>query len=275
MAKRVNSTINKYARQSFLGEDSQERISHAKVAIIGLGGGGSHIVQQLAHLGFQNYLLLDPDRIDETNLNRLVSGTIADVENGMYKVDIAKRTIVRLCSNSRVEAYVEKWHNKLDELKECDLIFGCVEGFIQRRDVEAFARRFLIPFIDIGMDVHSIDEEVPRIAGQIILSMPGYACMNCIRFLTDENLKKEASRYGDAGGNPQVVWSNGILASVAVGLAIDLITDWSKTLRTAVFLSYDGNDNTVKQDNRMQFINLNECSHYPLKEIGEPKFRPI
>ena len=45
----------------FSGNKSQEIISKTKVGIIGLGGGGSHIAQQLAHVGFQNYVLIDPD----------------------------------------------------------------------------------------------------------------------------------------------------------------------------------------------------------------------
>ena len=65
-------SADRYSRQSFLGADAEERIARCTVAVPGLGGGGSHVVQQLAHIGFQNYIIYDGDRVEESNLNRLV-----------------------------------------------------------------------------------------------------------------------------------------------------------------------------------------------------------
>jgi hypothetical protein len=45
-------------------------------------------------------------------------------------------------------------------------------------------------------------------------------------------LAAEAARHGDAGGRPQVVWPNGALASTAVGLAVDLVTGWTRKNRS-------------------------------------------
>jgi len=66
-------------RQSFLGANSDKVFSQCRVGVIGLGGGGSHIAQQLAHLGVSNFVLVDPDHVEETNLNRLVGATKKDV----------------------------------------------------------------------------------------------------------------------------------------------------------------------------------------------------
>src|SRR5438093_47115 len=81
------------ARQSFLGPQSQQAFSELRVAIVGLGGGGSHIAQQLAHLGVGHFVLFDPDRIEESNLNRLVGGTSDDVRRSEWKADISSRVI--------------------------------------------------------------------------------------------------------------------------------------------------------------------------------------
>ena len=62
-------------RQSFLGVDSDARLAAATVGLVGLGGGNSHVVQQLAHLGLGGFVLLDDDIITLTNLNRLVGGS--------------------------------------------------------------------------------------------------------------------------------------------------------------------------------------------------------
>jgi hypothetical protein len=263
--------MNRFDRQSFLGKDSQKKIESSKIAIIGLGGGGSHIVQQLAHIGFKHYVILDPDRIEDTNLNRLIGATIDDVDQSRYKIEIAQRVLKNLCPDAKIEAFPNKWQEQLNALKKCDIIFGCIDSFIQRRDLEGFSRRYLIPYIDIGMDVHSVPDCPPRIAGQIILSMSGCVCMQCMGYLTEKTLAIEGTRYGDAGSHPQVVWCNGVLASTAVGLAVDLITNWSSSLKEAVFLSYDGNTNTISPDNRWQYIKNNVCPHYSLENVGEVK----
>lgn len=61
----------------------------ARVGIICLGGGGPHVAQQLAHIGVGQYVLVDPDVIEETNLNRLVGGTLADVDASLTKIEIS------------------------------------------------------------------------------------------------------------------------------------------------------------------------------------------
>ena len=61
-------------RQSFLGGDSTERLDKLTVGIVGLGGGGSHVAQQLAHIGVGNFVLVDDDRIDETRRVDLLGG---------------------------------------------------------------------------------------------------------------------------------------------------------------------------------------------------------
>src|SRR5258707_11232362 len=69
----------RYARQSFLGPKSDETFKNCRVSIIGLGGGGSHVVQQLAHIGIGSFLLFDSDHVEDSNLNRLVAATQADI----------------------------------------------------------------------------------------------------------------------------------------------------------------------------------------------------
>lgn len=263
-----------FSRQSFLGPNSQQQIAACVVGIAGLGGGGSHIAQQLAHLGFMNYVLFDRDAIEESNLNRLVGGTMQDVIDKRLKIEIARRVILGIRPGANVRVIADVWQNHVEALKACDIAFGCVDGFDQRRQLEATARRFLVPFIDIGMDVYRPAGCAPSISGQVILSMPGYACMTCMGFLNERSLGKEAAAYGDAGAQPQVVWSNGILASVAVGVAVDLVTDWSQTLRGPVYQSYRGNVGSVSVDPTLRFAPCS-CYHFPLAEAGPVTFKSV
>ena len=56
----------------FFGVEGQKIISQLVVCIAGVGGLGSHIVQQLVHLGVTKFILIEPESLDETNLNRYV-----------------------------------------------------------------------------------------------------------------------------------------------------------------------------------------------------------
>jgi hypothetical protein len=129
--------------------------------------------------------------------------------------------------------------------------------------------------IDIGMDIHQIEESpIPNMTGQIILSLPGMPCMNCFGFLTETNLAKETAKYGKAGGRPQVVWSNGILASQAVGTFVDIITGWTGNNNKLVYLAYDGNLGTLIDHPRLKFVSK-PCPHFPYSGVGPAKFKSI
>lgn len=265
----------RFSRQSFLGEEGQSTIERCIVGIIGLGGGGSHIAQQLAHVGFLNYMVFDADHADESNLNRLVIATEADVRVSRLKVDAATDRILAVRKSARVEAFPCRWQEHPDALRRCDLVFGSVDSFAERGELEACCRRYLIPYIDIGMDLHPGGKEPPVMSGQVILSMPDGPCMYCIGFLTEEKLGREAARYGAAGGRPQVIWPNGVLASTAVGVAVDLLTDWSRSLRGPVYRSYRGNDGTMQPHIRLNFIGNRCCEHYAIEQVGDPVFTSV
>ncbi len=262
-----------FSRQSFLGSKSQAVFEQTTIGIVGLGGGGSHIAQQLAHLGFSNYVIVDPDTVESHNLNRLVGGAAANI--GERKIETAARLITGVRPRATVRALPCHWQDGAEALRRCSVICGALDGFRQRRDLESFTRRYMIPLIDIGMDVAVVEPEPPQMNGQVILSMPGCACMTCMGFLNEERLAKEAAKYGDAGINPQVVWANGILASLAVGMIVDLLTDWTKSLRTPQYLLFRGNVPQVTIHPRVPFIKMGECPHFPIREIGPPRLKAI
>ena len=259
----------RYTRQTFLGPNAMEFLRGADVAIIGVGGGGSHVAQQLAHVGIGHVQLYDPDRVDESNLNRLVGAVAADATTRELKVRVAERMIRGINPEVNTQVFPSKWQMAAPRLRESDVIVSCVDSFAARQDIEVTARRFLIPLIDIGMDVHLVDNK-PQIAGQVILSLPGGPCMKCLGFLNDEALRQEADQYGAAGDRPQVIWTNGVLASVAVGILIDLITGWRDLRLCGEYIHYDGNTHELSSSPRLQYAPA-KCIHFPLEDIGEPR----
>jgi hypothetical protein len=248
-------------------------LAGATVGFAGLGGGGSHIAQQLAHVGVGGYVLADPQRIEDTNTNRLVGGTLADVESRAYKVAIAERTIRGLVPDARIVAEARPWHEVVEALRDCDVIVGALDTYKEREQLERFARRNLIPYADVGMDVHELGGRDYLISGQAILSVPGHACLRCCGFLTDARLAREAETYGAAGPRPQVVWPNGVLASTAVGLIIQQITPWFHDPRAFAYFEYDGNRSTLVPAPYMRLGGDSVvCPHHPPEETGDPFF---
>ena len=256
-------------RQSFLGERSDEILDGSVVGAVGLGGAGSHIVQQLSHVGVGTLILVDPDRAELSNLNRLVGATRRDGEAARLKTRIAQRVAKSVNPHVRLRLHSTPWNEAMDDLRDADIIVGCIDSYSERAQLEAFARRFLIPYLDIGMDVHEIgDHHV--VAGQVALSMPGDVCLFCMAVITESDLAKEAARYGAAGGRPQVVWPNGLLASAAVGLLVELLTPWFPSHVMSTLLRYDGNNQSLGVDNWFKLQDQRRCKHYPLADVGDP-----
>ena len=269
------SNNGRFSRQSFLGQNSQKAIERAVVGLVGLGGGGGHLSLQLPYVGFSTYRVYDADVATDSNLNRLVIADEGDAAAEVPKVELARRRILAVRSKANVETFQCRWQERPMPLRGCDIVFGCVDSFKERHELEVCCRRYLIPYVDVGMDVNQAGEEPPRMSGQIILSLPGGPCMWCLGFLNEEKLTQEAARYGAAGGRPQVVWSNGVLASTAVGVAVRLLTDWSRSARGPVYLSYNGNEDTLTPHVRLKYLSPGPCPHHSLGQVGEPVFVPL
>ena len=261
------------SRQSFLGEHSDESLKAVTAGVVGLSGGGSHVCQQLAHIGVGNYVLVDPQPIEDANLTRLIGGTAADVEAKTPKVDIAKRLVSRVRPDAHVEACQDDWRNVVASLRDCDVVFGCVDSYKDRNELERQVRRYLIPYIDIGMDIGKSGGAY-HISGQAALSIPGGACLWCMGILREHLLAEEAADYGNAGIRQQVVWSNGVLASSAVGLFMSLILPWAPKL-IPVLLEYDGNRGTIVPSLKLEYM-PRTCVHFSGDtDLGDPFWRIV
>ena len=231
-----------------IGPEGAAKLAEARVAVVGLSGGGSHVVQQLAHQGVGTIIAVDDDTIDETNLGRVVGGTHLDIDK-TAKTDLAARVATAIDPDIdaiKVDAFFPS-EKAIAAVKTADIVVGCLDTFRARRDVNQFCRRYMIPLVDIGMAIETRGERLGRADGQLIVSLPGRPCMRCW-FLTDAVLEREErerpagyDRNPDAVGDPQVVSMNGTLASEACNCVLDLITGYSGGQRGAGwFWQYDG-----------------------------------
>ena len=98
-------------------------------------------------------------------------------------------------------------------------------------------------------------------------------CLRCLHILNDHTIAEEAKKYGAVGGQPQVVWPNGVLASTAVGLLIEMFTPWHTSMRPVACLEYDGNTHTMHASNFLGHVTDGECSHYVNGDVGDLFFK--
>jgi molybdopterin-synthase adenylyltransferase len=267
--------VNDLSRQSFLGVASDRVLSEAQVGIIGLCGGGSHVAQQLAHIGVGRFVLCDPDIVEDSNLNRMIGAARSDARAARPKIDVISERIAAIHPGAKIAKAAKAWQEVAQQLRGSTAVFGCVDSFSERAQLEAMCRRFLIPYIDVGMDVTKSSAGY-TISGQVIVSMPGYPCMRCLGFITDELLAAEAQQYGAAGGRPQVVWPNGVLASTAVGLLVSMLLPWNSSMEPVLFLEYDGNAGRVFPSNRLRAVAGIRCRHFTgADDVGDPFYGRI
>jgi molybdopterin-synthase adenylyltransferase len=196
---------------------------------------------------------------------RMVERVDADDRRAVADIDHAGEFVVERRKTLRM-----KWQAAVPALRRGDVIFGCVDSYRERDELERFARRFLIPYIDLGMDVHRMDDGY-SIGGQSVLSSPGGPCLWCLGILTEERITRQAGEYGQAGSQPQVVWANGVLASLAVGLFVQLVCPWHGAPQASACCEFDGNRHRV-ETNRLDHIGAIRCRHFNDGDLGDAFF---
>lgn len=96
----------KFSRTEMLiGNEGMEKLNNAKVAVFGIGGVGSFVCEGLARSGIGNFVLIDYDKIDESNINRQLIATTNTI--GRYKADLMKERILEINPNAKVEVHRE------------------------------------------------------------------------------------------------------------------------------------------------------------------------
>jgi len=242
------SPLDRYDRQiRAFGLEGQRQLQQLRVAIVGLGGTGSVVTQQLAHLGVSDFLLIDPDTIDETNLNRLVGATPADVDS--RKVDIACRHIRSINPAARCNAVQADVAD--DEIAtllcDVDFIFACTDSMASRSVVNQLAYQYLVPCIDIGVGIGVSEDKLQYIAGRVQMLAAGLPCLVCTdkldaeqvrrEFMTEAQRKLDPYITGASVPQPAVISLNSTLSSAAVTMFLAAMTGIPAQAR---MLTYDG-----------------------------------
>ncbi|GIW88274.1 MAG: hypothetical protein KatS3mg108_2598 [Isosphaeraceae bacterium] len=236
------------------GREGQERLAATRVAIVGLGGTGSHVAQQLAYLGVRSYALIDADRVSKSNLNRLIGATELDLGKPEAKVDVAARGILSVEPDADVSPVPDSFVSEAGEaaLGGSQVIFGCVDRDGARLLLTEFACAYDRPYFDLATDTYK-DESHVGFGGRLMIRKYAGGCPYCLDLLDPEAVQRdltsperreeEAAMYGVrrealGDGGPSVVSLNGILASIAVMEFMLLVTGAIRAPKR--LLRYDG-----------------------------------
>jgi molybdopterin/thiamine biosynthesis adenylyltransferase len=177
------------------GAESHARLTSLRVGIVGLGSVGALVAETLARMGFHDFVLIDFDRVEPHNLDRLV--TAAEAEIGNLKVEAARRRIelVRTAETVRVRA-VE--HSVAEDegysaALDCDLIFSCVDRPRARHILNHFAYAHLIPVVDGGIVARFRGSEFRGADWQVQTVAPGRPCLECLGTYEPADVSTEAA----------------------------------------------------------------------------------
>lgn len=140
--------LNQFSRTELLiGKESIEKLNKSKVAIFGIGGVGSFVVEGLARAGVENFILVDDDKICLTNLNRQIIATHKTI--GKYKVEVAKERILEINPNANVETHQEFFMPESKEILDetVDYIVDSVDTVTAKIELVLRADKLHIPII--------------------------------------------------------------------------------------------------------------------------------
>lgn len=140
--------LNQFSRiELILGKENVNKIRQAKVAVFGLGGVGSFVVEGLTRAGVENFILVDNDTISITNLNRQLFALNSTI--GKNKVDVAKARILDINPNVKVEIHkefvIDNFDNVLD--KSTNYIVDAIDTISAKINLVQKAKEINVPII--------------------------------------------------------------------------------------------------------------------------------
>lgn len=236
------------------GEDIQRILAALHIGIVGLGGTGSPVAEQLVRLGLGRLSLFDRDTFEGTNINRVYGSTMGDVD--VPKVVIAKRELDRIGLATRIEAVARDITDEgiARQLRACDVVFGCTDKQIPRAILMQLALKYSLPVLDLGVLIDSKEQHIRGVHGRITTLLPGEACLLCRGRISPEAMRIEALPPDErenqiregyapelAGPAPAVIPFTTAVASIAVGEFLHRLTGFMGVERASseVLIAFD------------------------------------
>lgn len=276
------------------GDIGQMLLKNLKVGIIGTGGGGSLINEWISRLGVGHIIAVDDQKIEPSNLPRIVGATRLDAmvpfstskitflkKLGLFlsrkKVNIARR--VAKVAQKGID-YRAISGNLLDEeialkLKNCDFLFLATDNHQTRLVFNALVQQYLIPGAQIGIKVNPLDNKIDSILvnTRLVLPYPEGGCFECHQLINPSKLQEESltpterrnQRYIDLEEvpEPSVITLNVLSAAQAVN---DLMMIFTGLYTNHVRLYHIQQEATTRERFEIlstKNVNCPDCSLHP------------
>lgn len=228
-----------FARQKVFGEVFQRQLGELTVALIGCGGIGAVFAEQLGRLGVKKWLLVDPDRVEIVNLNRMPGATRQMADNRWHKVEYVKQLIKKIYpTGSSVKTIPTAIENQTtqQEIAAADLIIVATDNHRSRQIAQELALQYMRPLVCLGTHIDIQADGMPRMYCRITVPpLGGGWCLMCGNIINlqkaalesapveIENLASQAG-YLEGINDPAVFWLNSICASTAVGVIQGMVS---------------------------------------------------
>lgn len=238
------------------GPDAQRQLQNLRVSIVGCGGTGSAVAEQLARAGIDNIRLIDPEKIEASNVSRLYGATMRDL--GRHKTIVIKRHLKRLgVGNVTTSTDTAIRQTTIESLRDSDLVFSCVDNDRSRALLNRFAHQYLVPLVDVGIRLDARNGKVTAAAGRVSVAGSGLLCLRCSHHIDPDRVRAESlpeverRRLADEGylmgidlPVPAVVSLNTTMAGLAATAGLNLFVGLTGADQPLDQL-YDGTTGTV------------------------------
>ena len=162
------------------GPGMTELLGRLSVTVVGVSGTGSVVAEQLIRLGAGHVRLVDFDRVERKNLNRIVNSTMQDAVCGVYKTEMMARVGRGFGSSSEIESRCTTIVDRdtLLAVATSDLIFCCVDSLDAREVCDSLSAAFLVPLIDVGVTILTREDgdgnrQIADVLGRVDYVRPG------------------------------------------------------------------------------------------------------
>ncbi|MGB3401195.1 MAG: ThiF family adenylyltransferase [Microcoleaceae cyanobacterium] len=235
----TEKTESMFARQNIFGETFQKQLGELTVTLVGCGGIGAIFAELLGRLGVRKWVLIDPDTLETSNLNRMPGATWEMVNQLLPKVEYVRQLIeVIYPTDAEIQTLPTSVEN-VSSLADCatsDLIVVATDNHYSRQIAQEIALQFMRPLICLGTHIEVKSNHSPRMYCRITIPPLGggwcLMCGNIINLQTaalesaPQEIEQLATQRGylDKIPNPAVFWLNSICASTAVGILQGIIS---------------------------------------------------
>lgn len=223
------------------GREIQRLLAGLTVGVVGCGGTGSAVAEQLVRLGVGHLILFDEDIVEDTNLSRIHESAVSDI--GRRKVEVLCDRLGDVHPGTRLEGFGERIvaHASARRLRECDVVFGCTDDDLGRYILNKLALDYLIPVFDMAAKIDSRDERITSVVCRVTRLQPGHACLTCRNRLSSDRMMRDGSpeeyaelvrqKYAEEleDADPAVIPFTTVAAGLAVSLFIDHLTGYRGT----------------------------------------------